>query len=79
MSAPAVAVQAVELEVRAHRKWESRKVLVALLVILLATLLCAYGRVADTVWGDVVKWITALYMAGNVGSAAVELLRGRAS
>lgn len=78
MSAPAVAVEGVLLEARATRKWESRKVLVALLVILLATLLCAFGKVGDTVWGDVVKWITGLYMAGNVGSAAVELLKGRA-
>lgn len=79
MSAPAVEVQGVLVETRAQRKWASRKVLIALLVILLATLLCAYGRVADTVWGDVVKWITGLYMLGNVGSGAVELLRGRAS
>lgn len=78
MSAPAVAVEGALLTARAERKWASRKVAVAILVVLLATLLCAWGRIADTVWGDVVKWVTGLYMLGNFGSSAVELLKGRA-
>jgi hypothetical protein len=43
-----------------------RKFIITLLVIGLAALMLLLGKVDASVFGDVVKWVVGLYMAGNV-------------
>jgi len=45
----------------------SRKFLLAVGCITIATGLLLYKNIDGAQWVDVVKWVTGLYMAGNVG------------
>lgn len=45
----------------------SRKFMLAVGCIFIATGLLLYKGIDGAQWVDVVKWVTGLYMAGNVG------------
>lgn len=45
----------------------SRKFMLAVGCIAIATGLLLYNSINGAQWVDVVKWVTGLYMAGNVG------------
>jgi hypothetical protein len=48
-------------------RYVSRKFLIAVGAILIATGLLLYGSIDGGQWVDVTKWVTGLFMAGNVG------------
>ena len=47
---------------------KSRKALVAVLLIIGATVLVAIGDMSVDQWIDIIKWLYGLFVAGNVGS-----------
>lgn len=49
------------------RQRTSRKFILAVSCIAIATGLLLYKSIDGAQWVDVVKWVTGLYMAGNVG------------
>lgn len=51
-----------------------RKFIVVLLVIAIATGLSIAGILTGDNWVETAKWITGLYMVGNVASKAAECL-----
>lgn len=59
------------------RRYASRKFLLTLLVLMAATALRVMGLIDPPAWADVVKWALGLYMAGNVGSWAVDAMKAK--
>lgn len=53
------------------RRLFSRKFLLAVLVILCATGLCAFGKIDGTVYGAIVGAVVAAYFTANVSQKAV--------
>ena len=49
------------------KKWDSRKLWVALLVFATATLLLWFGKIAATDYTNIINWAFATYVAGNIG------------
>jgi hypothetical protein len=47
---------------------KSRKALVAVLLIIGATVLVALGDMSVDQWIDIIKWLYGLFVAGNIGS-----------
>jgi hypothetical protein len=58
--------------IRAERRWASRKWIMVLAFFLVASLFLHAGKVTDALWIDLVKWLTGLYMVGNVGALAAQ-------
>lgn len=56
----------------------SRKFMLAIGCIAIATGLLLYNSVDGAQWVDVVKWVTGLYMAGNVGEKVAKKLKEKA-
>lgn len=48
-------------------RYGSRKFLLAVGCIVIATALLLYTSIDGAQWVDVTKWVTGLFMAGNVG------------
>ena len=46
----------------------SRKTLIAILLLIGATLLVGYGKMPVDQWIELAKWIYGLFVAGNIGS-----------
>lgn len=59
------------------RRYASRKFLLTTAMLIAATVLLAYGRIDAATWSSTTTWIMGLYMAGNVGTWAVDALRPR--
>lgn len=57
--------------------FHSRKAFIFLAVFVVASVLCAIGRVDGGQWVDVVKWAATAYMAANVGDGVAQALAGR--
>lgn len=53
---------------------KSRKALVAVLLIIGATVLVALGDMSVDQWIDIIKWLYGLFVAGNVGSKVAKNL-----
>ena len=54
---------------------KSRKALVAVLLIIVATVLVALGDMSVDQWIDIIKWLYGLFVAGNVGSKVAKNLQ----
>jgi hypothetical protein len=59
------------LGARVTDRLTSRKFLLAVLVVICATGLCAFGRVDATVYGAIVGGVVATYLTANVTQKAV--------
>ena len=57
------------------RRYASRKFLLTATMLTAATVLLAYERINAATWSSTTTWIMGLYMAGNVGTWAVDALR----
>lgn len=53
---------------------KSRKALMAVLLIIGATVLVALGDMSVDQWIDIIKWLYGLFVAGNVGSKVAKNL-----
>lgn len=51
----------------------SRKFIALLLIIILTTLLRFFGKISDSVFGDVFKFIILVYIAGNVAQKVLKI------
>ena len=58
--------------------YKSRKFLLAVSCILIATILLLFGSIEGAHWVDVTKWVTGLFMAGNVGGKVAEKMKEKA-
>lgn len=53
---------------------KSRKALVAVLLIIGATVLVALGDMSVDQWIDIIKWLYGLFVAGDIGSKVAKNL-----
>jgi len=54
--------------------WKSERGLLAVLIIIAATVLTALGRMEITMWKEMSVWIFGLYAAGKTVTGAVDML-----
>lgn len=54
---------------------KSRKALLAVLLIIGATVLVALGDMSIDQWIDIIKWLYGLFVAGNIGSKVAKNLQ----
>lgn len=55
-----------------REEYKGRKFVLCLLAILLATLLAWFGKITATAYEEIVTWVVAAYVMGNVGAAWIE-------
>jgi hypothetical protein len=58
--------------------YKSRKFLLAVGCIAIATALLLAGLIESEHWVDVTKWVTGLFMAGNVGEKVADTMKAKA-
>ena len=56
-------------------RYASRKFLLAVTMLIGAAVALGAGKIDASTWADVSKWVTGLYMAGNVGAWLSNSLR----
>lgn len=57
--------------------YKSRKFLLAVACIVIATGLLLNASIEGAHWVDVTKWVTGLFMAGNVGEKVAEKMKAK--
>jgi hypothetical protein len=64
-------------EVMEDRRFASRKFLLTVAVLGLAAVYRELDMLSEAGWVDLTKWALGLYFGANVGTWAVDLLRGK--
>ena len=65
-------------ELVSERRYSSRKFLMACSIIVAGHIALGLSAINSAEWLDLMKWIAGLYFAGNVGTWAVDAIKGRA-
>ncbi len=59
-------------------RFASRKFLLTIAVLVTAAVYRETGTLSQELWVDLTKWVLGMYFAGNVGTWAVDAIKGRA-
>lgn len=64
---------------RATSRYASRKFLLTTAVLIAAVGLLLHGKIDAPTWLEITRWTIGIYCCANVGTVAVDMVKGRAS
>jgi len=64
------------VETKEEQRFSSRKFIISIGLMILATVMLVMGFVTADIWADLIGMLSFIYIGGNVGSEAVTKWRG---